>query len=71
MVSVGFKVLGAQKKKKVMLDPVYYGVFIGHTKLGFFNLFTWVEKDKWDSVSKYLYPKKIKRNAVLLNLAST
>lgn len=28
-MSVGFKVLGA--KKKVMLDLVYYGVFIGHT----------------------------------------
>lgn len=34
MVSVGFKVLG--EKKKVMLDSVYYGVFIGHTKLWVF-----------------------------------
>jgi len=35
MVSVGFKV---EKNIKVMLDPVYYGVFIGHTQLCFFKL---------------------------------
>lgn len=54
----------------MVLDSLYYGVFIAHTKF-FLNLFTWDKKDKWGSVSSRFYPEEIKRNRVLLNLAST